>query len=80
MKERILYSIKCVHCQTLSIYKGNLDDVVANVLDSNIIKSEFELLSLYYVHFWTNTLGKGMNSLITPNNGLNSTTIVLLQG
>ena len=28
-------------------------DVVANVLD-------------YYIHFWTNTLGKGMNSLFPP--------------
>ena len=28
--------------------------------------NEFELQSCYYVHFWTNTLGKGMSSLI-PN-------------
>ena len=28
--------------------------------------TQFELKSHYYVHFRTNTLGKGMNSFITP--------------
>ena len=28
--------------------------------------SEFELQSLYYIHFWMNTLRKGMNLLIFP--------------
>ena len=31
--------------------------------------SEFELQSCYYVHFWTNTLGKGKNLLISPAMG-----------
>ena len=31
-----------------------------------ILVSEFELQSPYYVHFRTNTLGKGMNPLILP--------------
>ena len=31
--------------------------------------SEFELQSRYYVHFWANTLGKGMNPLIIPAMG-----------
>ena len=35
-----------------------------NKLGCDIIVSEFELQSLYYDHFWTNTLGKGMNALI----------------
>ena len=38
--------------------------VVANVLDCNIIVSEFKLQSCYYVLFWINTLGKGMNCFI----------------
>ena len=38
----------------------------ANVLDSDIVVSKFKLQLGYYVHFWTNTLGKGMNSLIPP--------------
>ena len=36
--------------------------VVANVLDCNIVVSEFELQSCYYVHF--QTLGKSVNPLI----------------
>ena len=31
--------------------------------------SEFELQSHYYIHFQTNTLGKGMNPLILPGMG-----------
>ena len=37
-------------------------NVVANVLDCLIVVSEFELHSRYYVNFWINTFGKGMNS------------------
>ena len=40
-------------------------DVVANLQDCDIVVNEFELQSRYYVHFRTNTLGKGMNPLIT---------------
>ena len=36
-------------------------------MDCNIVSSEFEHQSHYYVHFWTNTLGKGMNSFISPS-------------
>ena len=39
------------------------------VLDCGIVVSEFELQSRYYVHFQTNTLGKGMNPLILPAMG-----------
>ena len=38
--------------------------IVANVLDCNIVVSEFELQSRRYVVFWTSTFGKCMNSLI----------------
>ena len=32
--------------------------------DSGLEVREFELLSRYYVHFWTNTIGKCMNPFI----------------
>ena len=33
---------------------------------SRIVVSEFVLMSRYYVHFHTNTLGESMNLLILP--------------
>ena len=54
---------------------------MVNVLNCDIdILSEFELQSHYYVHFWINTLGKGMNYHPPPHYGLNGTTTILLQG
>ena len=47
-------------------------------LHCGIVISEFELQSRYYIHLWTNTLGKGMNPH-PPSYGLNSTTAVLLE-
>ena len=41
--------------------------VMVKMLACGIIVSVFELR--YYVHFWTNTLGKGMNPLILPAMG-----------
>ena len=41
--------------------------VVANVLDCNIVVSEFELQSRYYEHFYP---VKGMDLLTTPVMGL----------
>ena len=38
--------------------------VMVKAIDSGIVVSEFVLQSRYYVHFRTNTLGKGMNPLI----------------
>ena len=38
-------------------------------MDCEIIVHEFNLELLYYVHFQTNTLGKGMNPLILPSMG-----------
>ena len=58
---------------------GSPHCVVANVLDCNIIVIEFEFQLHYYVHFWTNTFEKGMNSLIPSNYRLKSTTSVFLQ-
>ena len=42
--------------------------VMVKAIDSEIVVSEFELQSRYYVHFRANTLGKGMN-LILPAMG-----------
>ena len=43
------------------IYKGSYHGVVANIFDCDIGVSEFKPHSHYYIHFWTNTLGKAMN-------------------
>ena len=40
--------------------------VMVKALDGRIVVNKFELQSRYYVHFWTNTLGKGVNPLILP--------------
>ena len=40
--------------------------VMVKAIDYEIVVSEFELQSRYYVHFRTNTLDKGMNPLILP--------------
>ena len=59
-------------------FRGCLRGVMVKEMDCGIVGSEFVLQSRYYVHFRTNTLGKGMNPPYPPNNGLNSTTTVLL--
>ena len=38
-----------------------------NALYCNLEVSEFKFQICNYVHFWTNTLEKGMNSLIPPD-------------
>ena len=43
--------------------------VMVKAVDCGIAVSEFVLQSRYHVHFQANTLGKGMNSLITPPMG-----------
>ena len=43
--------------------------VMVKAMDCGIVVSEFEFQSLYHVHIRTNTLGKGMNSLILPAMG-----------
>ena len=39
---------------------------MVKVMYCDIVVSEFELQSRYYVHFQTNTLGTDMNPLILP--------------
>ena len=43
--------------------------VMVKVMDCGIVVSKFILKSRYYIHFWANTLGKGMNPLILPAMG-----------
>ena len=43
---------------------GCFCSVVANVLDCDVVMSEFELQLRYLVHFRTNSLGNGMNPYI----------------
>ena len=40
--------------------EGSLCGIVVNMLDCIIIVSEFKLQSCYCIHFWINTLDKGM--------------------
>ena len=42
---------------------------MVKAMDCGIVVSEFELQLRYYVHFWVNILGKGMNPLILPAMG-----------
>ena len=39
---------------------------MVKALDCGIVVTEFEPQSRYYIHFRTNTLGKGMNHIILP--------------
>ena len=36
------------------------------MLDSDIVVGEFDLQSSYYVHFWTSSLGKGIDLITHP--------------
>ena len=54
--------------------------VMVKAMDCRIVVSDFEFQSRYYVHFQTNTLGKGRNLLILPAYGLNNITAVYLEG
>ena len=49
---------------------------MAKMLDCGLKVREFKFQAHYYIHFQTNTLGKG----ITPNYRSNSNTNVVLQG
>ena len=49
----------------------------AKVVNSSLEVRKFELQSCYYVHFQTNTIGKGMNSFIPLSYGFNNITALL---
>ena len=42
-------------------YRGSLHGMVADMLNSIIIESKFEIQSHYYIHFWINAFRKDMN-------------------
>ena len=54
--------------------------LVADVLDCDIVVSDFESHSSYYVHFQINTLRKGMGPLIFPVMSQIVSVVFLLQG
>ena len=47
--------------------QGRFRGEVANVLDCDILVSEFEFRSRYYVYFRTNNFRKGMNPSPYPS-------------
>ena len=51
-------------CIVIKFFGGCPRGVMVKAMDCEIVVSEFELQSCYYVHFRANTLGKGMNPLI----------------
>ena len=58
---------KCIHRAEFHaiIFENDMHPSIwCNVMDCGIVVSEFVLQLRYYVHFRTNTLGKGMNPLI----------------
>ena len=61
-------SISIVSAQLNSL-RGCPHGVIVKAMDCGIVVREFELQSRYYVHFRTNTLGKGMSPLILPAMG-----------
>ena len=58
----------CV-CVCVCVCAGCPRSVKVKAMDCRIVASEFVLQSRYYVHFWTNTLRKGMNPFILPAMG-----------
>ena len=52
---------KLTQVQILGVNPGG---VMVKVLGCGFEVSEFKVRSLYYVNFWTNTIGKAMNTLI----------------
>ena len=57
------------HRRSCNCKKCSGSVLVVKAVVGEILVSEFELQSRYYVHFLTNTLWKGMNTLILPAMG-----------
>ena len=62
---RLFYNI----FRNYKAYRVESSKLMAKKLDFDIVGSEFELQSCYYVHFRTDTIWKGMNPLITQARG-----------
>ena len=54
------------HWPTFSSPEACPRGVMVKAMNCGIVVRDFILQSRYYVHFWANTLGKGMNPLILP--------------
>ena len=66
----MMYVNHCVMGNTPQFKWGECPrGVMVKAMDCEIVVREFVLQSHYYVHFRTNTLGKGMNPLILPAMG-----------
>ena len=61
------FSVISTHA--VKIWAGYPRGVMFKAMDCGIVVREFVLQSCYYVHFRTNTLGKGMNPVILPAMG-----------
>ena len=69
-----LYKNACVyiyiyiytHTHINTYRRGYPRGKMVKAMDCGIVIHEFVLQSRYYVHFRTNTLGKGMNPVILP--------------
>ena len=55
--------LPCIKDKT-TMFSGCPCGVIVKVMDCRIVESEFELQLHYYIHFWSNTLGKGVNPFI----------------
>ena len=70
MQENDNYQIEMITWNRIIIRKEYLKPynktvgLIANVLNCDVVVSEFELQSRYYVHIRINTLGKSINPLI----------------
>ena len=53
---------------------------MVKALECRIFVSEFERQSCYYIHFWINTPGKGINPTYPLSYGVNNFTTVLREG
>ena len=62
--------IKTQSISSLYMGQGSFYSIVVNILDCDIVASEFEFQLHYYAHIWTNTLRKGMKPLTLPVMGL----------
>ena len=69
LEKVVLSWIKMVFARKPYIWRGYPHGVMVKAMNCGIVVSEFVLQSCYYIHFQTNTLGKGMNPLILPAMG-----------
>ena len=67
--ENIMFFYRLIRRAHLHKGGGCLCGVMVKVMSYEIVVSNFELQSRYYIHFQTNTLRKDMSPLILPAMG-----------